>query len=110
MKCIDSRRLTGPNVLWALPGAVIDVRFDDEGPDRVIAVWEEQVRRMLDAVGWETEQTCVRRFSGGASLAIPGAGQAYNGQVWKGVAYLSASASLWTSIFSLLKRRAAPFF
>jgi hypothetical protein len=33
MKCLDSRRLTGPNIIWDRPGAVIDVQFDDADPD-----------------------------------------------------------------------------
>ena len=70
MECVDSRRLTGPNLLWDRRGAVLDVRCDADRSDAVIEAWRRQVRRMLDAVGWQDEQTCVRRFSTGASLAI----------------------------------------
>ncbi len=70
MKCLDSRRLTGPNIVWDRPGAVLDVSFGDADPDRLIEIWHTQVRRMLEAVGWGSEQTAVRRFSTGASLAI----------------------------------------
>ncbi len=70
MRCLDSRRLTGPNLLWDKPGAVIDVVFDDDDPDVAIDAWLTQVRRMLDAVGWDCGDTCVRRFKDGASLAI----------------------------------------
>ena len=33
MRCLDSRRLTGPNLLWDCPGAVIDVEFDNGNDD-----------------------------------------------------------------------------
>ena len=70
MRCLDSRRLTGPNLLWDRPGAVLDVSFDNEDAEYAVETWCKQVRRMLRAVGWEQEQTCVRRFQDGASLAI----------------------------------------
>jgi UDP-N-acetylmuramyl tripeptide synthase len=70
MELVDSRRLTGPNLLSDRRGAVIDVRCPDQPPGRVVDVWQQQVRRMLQAVGWSQETTCVRRFSNGLSLAI----------------------------------------
>lgn len=70
MRCLDSRRLTGPNLLWERPGAVIDVVFEDDDPEEAIEAWGAQVQRMLDAVGWGDERTCVRRFKDGASMAI----------------------------------------
>ena len=70
MRLLDSRRLTGPNLIWERPGAVIDVAFGDSDPDLVIGAWRREVRRLLDDVGWREQGCCVRRFSGGASLAI----------------------------------------
>ena len=70
MRCLDSRRLTGPNLLWNCPGAVIDVEFDTGNDDMDIQSWQSQVRQMMDALDWNKERTCVRRFKGGASLAI----------------------------------------
>ena len=70
MRCLDSRRLTGPNLLWDRPGAVIDVEFENDNPNEAIETWQRQIRRMLDAVGWEEQETCVRQFKDGASLAI----------------------------------------
>ncbi len=70
MRRLDSRRLTGPNLLWDCPGAVIDVEFDNDENDMDINTWQSQVRRMMDALGWHKERTRVRRFKGGASLAI----------------------------------------
>lgn len=70
MRLLDSRRLTGPNLLWQHPGAVIDVAFGELNPRLVIGAWESEARRLLDEVGWQQEQLCVRCFEGGASLAI----------------------------------------
>lgn len=70
MKLLDSRRLTGPNVLWDREGAVLDVALSPEESGRLPEIWAAQARRILDAVGWEREEVAVRRFPGGASLAL----------------------------------------
>jgi cyanophycin synthetase len=70
VRLLDSRRLTGPNLIWERPGAVIDVAFGDEDPDLVVGAWRREAQRLLAEVGWHDEQTCVRRFEGGANLAI----------------------------------------
>lgn len=70
MKLLDSRRLTGINIVSDAPGAVIDVAFEDAQAQPIIAAWQEQARAVLDAVGWSDEGTHVRRFDGGASLQI----------------------------------------
>jgi cyanophycin synthetase len=66
----DSRRLTGPNIMWDRPGAVIDVAIPDDSADAIVERWREAVRRMLDAVGWAAEDLRVRPVPGGASLII----------------------------------------
>jgi UDP-N-acetylmuramyl tripeptide synthase len=70
MKLLDSRRLPGPNLLLDRPGAVIDVELGGEDPDLAIGAWRREIGRLLHAVGWEGEATYVRRYAGGASLAI----------------------------------------
>jgi cyanophycin synthetase len=70
MRLLDSRRLTGPNLLWEHPGAVIDIAFGEATPGLVIGAWESEARRLLDEVGWKDQLLCVRCFDGGASLAI----------------------------------------
>jgi cyanophycin synthetase len=70
VECLDSRRLTGANVIMSRAGAVIDMRFGDTDPEAFIGEWRQQVKRMLDAVGWDGEQICVRRYADGASLAV----------------------------------------
>jgi cyanophycin synthetase len=70
MDRLDSRRLTGPNLLLDRPGAVIEVSLSPEQAAAAVAAWAAQVRRMLDAVGWTGEAIAARTFAGGASLAI----------------------------------------
>ena len=69
MKLEDSRRLTGANLFWDLPSAIIDVAIEGP-PEPVIRTWEKAVAEWLDAVGYPDEKTCYRVFDGGASLLI----------------------------------------
>jgi cyanophycin synthetase len=70
MKLLDSRRLTGPNLLWDLEGAVLDVSLTDEEAGPLVDAWVRQAGRILEAVGWAAEELCARRFPGGANLAL----------------------------------------
>ncbi len=70
MQLLDSRRLTGPNLLLDRAGAVLEVSLPPEEAETAVAAWQETVRYMLQAVGWGDEEIAVRRFPGGASLAI----------------------------------------
>lgn len=66
----DYRRLTGPNLLWDHPGAILDVVFREFSPEEVIGRWRVHSRRVLDAIGWQTQQTAERTFEGGVNLAV----------------------------------------
>ena len=71
MKLRDSRRLTGPNILWTHPSAIIDVSLDDsEDGERFVRVWKGHARRMLEAVGWCDEHLTHRLFASGVSVAL----------------------------------------
>lgn len=70
MKLLDSRRLTGANLLMDGPGVVIDVELDDDEADAVIHRWHENARALLDALGWTQATLHERRYDGGASLAF----------------------------------------
>jgi UDP-N-acetylmuramyl tripeptide synthase len=65
----DSRRLTGANLHWDRPSAILDVAIDGSAED-VLSAWERAARAWLEAVGRPEEQTCSRLFDGGASLLI----------------------------------------
>ncbi len=66
----ESRRLTGPGLLWRYPGAVIDISVKGYELSDVTNTWSLMARRILDDIGWGKEQFMVRHFDGGASLAI----------------------------------------
>jgi len=66
----DSRRLTGPNLLSDRAGAVLDVALPEPQAEAAIAAWTDAVGTMLRAIDWSAEEIRVRRFAGGANLAI----------------------------------------
>lgn len=70
MEQLDSRRLTGPNILWDRPGAVLDARIDPGREDAVVAAWSAEVRALLDALDWGDSELATRVIEGGASLAF----------------------------------------
>ena len=71
MKLRDSRRLTGPNILWHRPSAVIDVVLDaKDDAGALIKAWQSHARRALKAVGWSGEELTHRRNAHGVSLAL----------------------------------------
>ena len=71
MELRDSRRLTGPHLLAAVPGAVLDVSLADNEPAApLVEAWAEQAQRLLAAVGWPASELASRSFPGGASLFL----------------------------------------
>lgn len=66
----DSRRLTGKNLLWDQPGAIIDAYIDGIDKLELIHVWQAYVTQLLGRVGWQDQQTCYRIFNNGVNLAI----------------------------------------
>ncbi|MFB3066965.1 MAG: Mur ligase, partial [Planctomycetota bacterium] len=66
MKLRGSRRLTGPNLLWEHPGALIQVGVASGDLRHAIEAWRRGAGEILEAVGWGDERTAVRRFHGGA--------------------------------------------
>ena len=68
-KLTDSRRLTGPNLHWDLPSAIIDVVCPQHRRTLQDA-WENAARLLLESVGRGSEQLTQRYFEGGMSLLI----------------------------------------
>jgi UDP-N-acetylmuramyl tripeptide synthase len=66
----DSRRLTGPGLLWDKPGAIAEVVATGYPLDLIEATWMRQARSMLDAVGWQAQACCARAHEDGLNLAI----------------------------------------
>jgi len=66
----DSRRLTGPNLFGAITGAIIDVEIINFDIEHVVSIWKQQVRRLLNAIGWNDEKIISRKYKNGANLVI----------------------------------------
>lgn len=66
----EVRRLTGPNLLWQKPGAIVDVFIADTDAEAVVKVWQRWVHQLLDKFEWEHEQSVYRLHADGASMAI----------------------------------------
>lgn len=66
----DSRRLTGPNLYFAEPGAVLETVGDGAGEPQRFAAWRDYVARGRAALGWPDGPLVVRRHHGGAALAF----------------------------------------
>lgn len=69
----DSRRLTGANLYWDRPSAIVDVDvvdIDNADPGELIGAWPAAAHNLLDAVGHGGEKLTWRVFDGGVSLLI----------------------------------------
>lgn len=66
----DSRRLTGKNLLWNKPGAIIDAYIEGVDKLELVHVWQAYVSQLLGRVGWQEQQTCYRIFNNGVNLAL----------------------------------------
>ena len=51
----EVRRLTGPNLLWDKPGAIVDVLLTDADKPEVLAHWNKWIERLLTAFGWQAQ-------------------------------------------------------
>lgn len=65
----EARRLTGPNLLWDLPGGILDVFITGIDKKKVVDQWQLWVSKLLADFGWQ-QQTTYRLHSEGANLAL----------------------------------------
>ena len=70
MELLDSRRLTGPNILSDHPAAVIDVRIAEADAMPFVKAWQHEASRMLTAVGWHEVQLLSKKMDGGISVGF----------------------------------------
>ena len=70
MEFLDARRLTGPSLLFDLPGTILDVRCTPEEAERVVPAWDKHVRRMLAELGWDDCEFESVRLLGGVSMGF----------------------------------------
>ncbi|MGL4280664.1 MAG: Mur ligase family protein [Albidovulum sp.] len=69
---LDScRRLLGPNLYGAGPGAVGDCLVKGHDPAEVAALWQGHLAPILAALGLAGAEVRTRLFDGGASLFLP---------------------------------------
>ena len=70
MKLDDVRRITGSHLLMDRTGAAAEI----EGPAKeigvAVAIWRQQMRQLLDDIGWSAEIIVARAHEKGASVAI----------------------------------------
>lgn len=69
MDLIDSRRLTGPNLVWNHPGALLDVAFSD---GRIVDLWKEEIIELRSNLGLPDMGIQVKRRPEGAWLLVGG--------------------------------------
>jgi UDP-N-acetylmuramyl tripeptide synthase len=70
MEFLDARRLTGPSLLFDVPGTILDIACTAEEAERLIPVWEKHVQRMLAKLGWNDREFASVRLLGGVSLGF----------------------------------------
>ncbi|MEJ2128698.1 MAG: Mur ligase family protein [Woeseiaceae bacterium] len=70
MEFIDARRLTGPSLLFDLPGTILDVSCTSDEAVRLAPVWEKNVRRMLAAIGWDNCEFSTLVLTDGISMGF----------------------------------------
>jgi len=70
MEFIDARRLTGPSLIFDGPGAILDVRCTADEAERLLPVWQSNVRRMLSELDWPEAEFAATKLLGGISLAF----------------------------------------
>src|SRR5690606_4174435 len=70
----DLRRLTGPNLYFAGPGAVLETGIGAPVPAALIDAWTRRIAQARAALGWPDGPVVVRRHATGASLAFAAPG------------------------------------
>lgn len=65
----EARRLTGPNLIWDHPGAILDVFIEGIDKHKVVNIWQKWVEKLLTEFSWQ-QQTTYRLHSEGANLAL----------------------------------------
>jgi len=67
---LDSRRLTGPNLVSPGPAAVLDVSCPAAAIDGLAAAWRARVQDLLGALSRSPVRCHVRAWPGGVTLAL----------------------------------------
>lgn len=70
MEFLDARRLTGPSLVFDIPGTILDVRCSPQEAKALLPVWANHVSRMLEALDWPAARLASHELTGGISLAF----------------------------------------
>ena len=91
----DSRRLTGPSLYFAEPGAVLETAVGAPVAPALTAAWKARIAQARAALGWPGGPVLVRVHATGASLAFTApADQLYAATEVNEWAWLSALAAM----------------
>lgn len=71
MQLLDSRRLTGPNLVRDAPGALLDVAFSEDHA-HVVAYWQRDLESLLAQVGFGGADFAIKPRKHGAWLVVGG--------------------------------------
>lgn len=88
----DLRRLTGPNLYFAEPGAVLETMVGAPVPPALIEDWKRRIVRARAALDWPDGPVTVREHASGASLAFAAPGDAL---------YAAADVNEWAWLSAL---------
>lgn len=88
----DLRRLTGPNLYFAGPGAVLETMVGAPVPTALIEDWKWRIARARAALGWPDGPVTVREHASGASLAFAAPGD---------MLYTAADVNEWAWLSAL---------
>ncbi len=67
---IDSRRLTGKNLLMDVPAAVIDVVVEGYDKLQLVTFWQKYVTQLQQPLAWQHFPSSYRIYDEGLSLAV----------------------------------------
>jgi len=70
MEFLDARRLTGPSLLFDVPGTILDIACSGEEAEQLVPTWEKHVRRMLAELEWNDCEFASVPLRGGVSLGF----------------------------------------
>ena len=66
----ESRRITGPGMIWDRRGALLEILVEDFDKAAVVAAWEADMQRVLDALDWTDSRRISRIFENGVTVMI----------------------------------------
>ena len=66
----DSRRITGPGMIWDKRGALLDILIDGLDKKAVVDAWQDDIHRVLYSLDWLDSETTFRMFENGVTLVI----------------------------------------